>query len=312
MALLGLWLGAYANPTAERQQQTPPETLASETEHVEMGIVVKADAANAARGEIAAGDTLTNSLGMEFRRLPAGAFEMGGSAVPAYVASKFNLSIDGVNNEYPQHEVQIPRPFYLGIHEVTQRQYEAVMGDNVSRFQANDGSELPVERVSWHDAQEFCRRLGQLPPERQQARRYRLPTEAEWEYACRYRATDGFFACGDDLEVLAEHSWFKDNSLGRTHPVKSKAALPSGLFDMHGNVAEWCSDAYGRDYYAHSPRVEPTGPTGLHCVVRGGSFGSPAGRCRITHREHMPPATALSGVGFRVVVTFEEVDRRRP
>lgn len=136
------------------------------------------------------------------------------------------------------HVVQIQREFYLGATEVTQKQWKAVMRANPSRFKGDD---LPVENVSWDDVIEFCKKLSQ-----KEAKKYRLPTEAEWEYACR-AGTEMRFSTGDDEEELKKAGWFNGNSDKKTHPVGQKAPNAWGLYDMHGNVMEWCRDVY-KDY----------------------------------------------------------------
>jgi formylglycine-generating enzyme required for sulfatase activity len=203
----------------------------------------------------------TRTAGITLRRIPAGTFRMGSS--------------DGTSSEdeHPQHEVRITRPFYLGVTEVTQAQYEAVMGSNPSWFGATGGAkdkvagqptgQHPVENVSWLDAVKFCNKLSELEGRKPfyevngetvrvpdwKAPGYRLPTEAEWEYAC-----------GGDPPNLDEHAWFNANSGSVTHPVGKKLTNRFGLHDMHGNVWEWCWDSYDKDYCKQSPRDDPTGP----------------------------------------------------
>jgi formylglycine-generating enzyme required for sulfatase activity len=194
---------------------------------------------------------------------------------------------DARDNEKPQHRVRITLSFYLGIHEVTQAQYEAVMGNNPSYFSANGGGKdhvagqstdrHPVEKVSWPDAVTFSNKLSQkegLKPfyeiDGDKVRvtdsnrpGYRLPTEAEWEYACRANApTVPRYSFGGDAASLGEFAWFKDNSGGKTHPVGEKRSNGFGLFDMHGNAWEWCWDGYGENYYKDSPKDNPRGLDG--------------------------------------------------
>ena len=196
-------------------------------------------------------------------------------------------------DEGPRHRVNITQPFYMGKNEVTQAQYEAVMGENPS---AAKGADLPVETVSWQLAREFCRKLNEMV-----AREVRLPTEAEWEYACR-AGTRTMYSFGDDLDAIGEHAWYDGNSEGTPHPVGQKPANPWGLHDMHGNVREWCQDAYDAAYYARSPRSDPPGPaTGSTGVIRGGSWR----HSRITARcagRYGGVQGAVDYSGFRLVV----------
>jgi formylglycine-generating enzyme required for sulfatase activity len=163
---------------------------------------------------------------MKFRQIPAGTFTMGDAS--------------GDDDETP-HEVTLTKPFKMGVHEVTQAQYEQLMGTNPSEFK---GAENPVERVSWEDAVEFCRRLSELPAEKEAGHVYRLPTEAEWEYACRAGTTTNF-GFGDDDSEAGYYAWVFGNSDRKTHPVGNKLPNAWGLYDMHGNVREWCKDRAG-------------------------------------------------------------------
>jgi formylglycine-generating enzyme required for sulfatase activity len=179
----------------------------------------------------------SNTLGMEFKLLPGGTFTMGDA-------------------DYgPAHKVTLTQPFELGVYEVTQEQYEAVMGTNPGRYK---GPQNPVENVSWDDAVEFCRKLSELPAEKKAGYVYRLPTEAEWEYACRAGTTTAY-SFGDSESELGDYAWFDENSGETTHPVGEKKPNPWGLYDMHGNVYDWCQDWYG-DYPSGSI-TDPTGPT---------------------------------------------------
>jgi len=195
----------------------------------------------------------TNEVGMEFVLMPAGELLMGSPrGEPGREA-----------NERPQHEVRITRAFCIGAHEVTQEQYAAVMGRNPSKF---PGARNPVERVSWHDAVQFCARLSE-----KDGRTYRLPTEAEWEYACRAGSTTAY-SFGSDPPGLGDHAWHSGNSGEKPHEVGLKLPNAWGLYDMHGNVWEWCQDWY-EDGYRSRAAEDPTGPTsGSYRCVRGGSW----------------------------------------
>ena len=175
--------------------------------------------------------------------------------------------------------------------------------DFVARDQAGrDFRFPPVENVSWNDAQEFCRRLSALPAEQTAGRRYRLPTEAEWEYSARAGASDGPGAA-EAKSDLNEAAWHAGNSSDRPHPVGQKALNAWGLCDMYGNVAEWCADAYAADYYAKSPSEDPAGPAAAETrVFRGGSWNTPAADCRPAARASAKPDARSANVGFRVVL----------
>ena len=164
----------------------------------------------------------------------------------------------------------ITKPFYLGKYEVTQEQWEAVMGSNPSNFK---GPKNPVEQVSWDDCQEFLDKLNAKAGG--QGGKFVLPTEAQWEYACRAGST-GKFCFGDDEKQLGEYAWYDENSDSKTHPVGEKKPNAWGLYDMHGNVWEWCQDWYGA--YGAEAVDDPSGPTtGSGRVFRGGGWNNAAG-----------------------------------
>jgi formylglycine-generating enzyme required for sulfatase activity len=200
-------------------------------------------------------------------------------------------------NEGPQHEVVISKPFYMGVTEVTQAQYEAVMGTNPSNFK---GATNPVETVSWDDATEFCKKLSEKT---RQA--VRLPTEAEWEYACR-AGTATAFSFGDSDSALGDYAWYTSNSGSTTHPVGQKKPNSWDLYDMHGNVEEWCADWWGP--YPKGPVTDPSGPataSGAR-VLRGGSwynFDSDRFRCAIRYSLRDPTGRRRND-GFRCAMTL--------
>jgi len=219
-----------------------------------------------------------------------------------------------IDHERPAHRVRISKPFYMGVYEVTQEEYQKVMGDNPSEFQGNP--RLPVHGVSWHEAVRFCERLTALPSERSAGRRYRLPTEAEWEYACR-AGTRTAFHFGNSPDALDDYAWYnRTRELGPS-PIGRKKPNRWGLYDMHGNVAEWCSDWYCPKYYAISLTTDPKGPEGPERpfrtrVHRGGIYRFGCGLLRSSARRcHSPNRTGsdlldgieLPGIGFRVVMT---------
>ncbi len=244
----------------------------------------------------------TNDAGIRMVRIPAGELLMG----PPNDG-------DEASPRQPSHRVRISRAFYMGVHEVTQTQYEKVMGKNPSWFHKGtdgrervrgvDTSRFPVEMVSWHEAMEFCQRLTEMPGGRGSGRVYRLPTEAEWEYACRAGATEySRYAFGKSITGKANHSC-DSASAGRPVPVGSYPANAWGLHDMHGNVAEWCLDWFGETYYRDSPKDDPPGPkTGKWRVVRGGDYSTYAWGCRSVNRSAQPPDWRSQGLGFRVVM----------
>ncbi len=218
-----------------------------------------------------------DSIDMEFKLIPAGTFTMG----------------EGDD----AHEVTLTKSFKMGVHEVTQDQYEKVMGVNPSGFR---GADNPVKKVSWNDAVEFCRKLSELPSEKAAGNVYRLPTEAEWEYACRAGTTTKY-SFGDDESELGNYAWSLENSGDKTHPVGGKKPNAWGLYDMHGNVWEWCQDWYG-DYPSGSV-TDPSGATsGSDRVLRGGGSSLAAEHCRSTSRLWSRPTDRFSGFGFRVVL----------
>jgi formylglycine-generating enzyme required for sulfatase activity len=191
--------------------------------------------------------------------------------------------------------VRITRPFYLGKYEVTQAQWAAVMGDNPSTIKhaAN-----PVESVSWETTQLLLEQLSQ--EHANEGMKFVLPTEAQWEYACRAGTTTAWH-CGDDDEALAEFA----NSTGTPRPVGQLAANPWGLHDMHGNVWEWCADWYGEDYYSHSPSTDPRGsPTATRRVNRGGSWNGRVTFCRSPFRNWGSPGNGDANLGFRLAAVL--------
>jgi formylglycine-generating enzyme required for sulfatase activity len=248
--------------------------------------------------------TWTNSLGMKFVRIEPGKFSMGST---------------DFDNEKPRHLVEITRPFSLGDREVTQRQYLEVMGVNPSRFKGSD--DLPVEQVSWLDAVTFCNKLsakeGRTPCYRINGEQvtviagngYRLPTEAEWEYACRAGSTTRY-PFGDNEADLGEFAWFDGNAERKTHPVGQRRPNRWGLYDMLGNVWEWCQDGYDAGYYAVSPRAAPPGPSGASSrVFRGGGwYGYPAVGHTAYRRRSAPefPKFRNDCLGFRLAAVRSE------
>jgi serine/threonine protein kinase len=276
-------------------------------------------------------ESFENSIGMTFKLIPEGAFMMG---TP-------NESTDaGHSFEKPLHRARISKPFYLGVHEVTQAEYKAVMGQNPSHFAATgpgkdkiagqSTEQYPVEGVSWLNAVLFCNILSETEGKKPfyeidadairvpdwNGPGYRLPTEAEWEFACRSNAPAGArWSFGDSPSELGEYAWFSDNSDSQTHPVCQKKANGLGLFDMHGNVAEWCWDWYVADYYSRSTPNDPTGSIRASIVpvhvdgyracriFRGGNCMTEPGYTRSASRNWNAQEYRTLNVGFRLALS---------
>lgn len=229
---------------------------------------------------------LGNNVKMKLALIPAGKFMMGSP----------DSERDRINNEGPQREVTLSQPFYTGVTEVTQEQYEALMGKNPSNFK---GPTNPVEQVSWDDAVEFCKKLSEKT-----GKKVRLPTEAQWEYACR-AGSKTRFAFGDNDSDLGDYAWYTSNSENKTHQVAQKKPNAFGLYDMHGNVWEWCADWYA-DSYPSGKNTDPKGPdSGRDRVLRGGSWGVDPLRCRSAFRLGLEPDFRYYYFGFRVVLDLK-------
>jgi hypothetical protein len=199
-------------------------------------------------------------------------------------------------NEKPGHPVLISKAFYMGKYVVTQAQYEALIGANPSQFK---GAQLPVETVSWNDAKAYCEKLNALLAAH--AQEARLPTEAEWEYACRAGTRTRFYS-GDDDSDLDAVAWYDKNSGGKTHPVGGKKANVFGLYDMHGNVWQWCQDAYAENYEKLGATDPNKDAPGAARVLRGGSWDGDPEYCRSSYRGGDFPVFRIFNFGFRVVV----------
>ena len=260
---------------------------------------------------------ITNSIGMKLVLIPAGEFMMGAMAEDD----------GGGTEEKPRHKVKITKVFYLGIHEVTQGQFKAVMRYNPSFFArdgqgqkdavyldhskpgggkdklgaSDDADGFPVENVSWHEAKEFCEKLSALGDEKKSRRVYRLPTEAEWEYSCRAGDSSKKYHFGDEL--TGKQANFLDSRLRRTCSIGSYTPNAFGLHDMHGNVREWCSDWYDSNYYSKDNKDNPAGPTeGSSRMFRGGCWLSNASGCRSANRSMNKPTYRGLNLGFRVAL----------
>lgn len=261
--------------------------------------------------------TYINSIGMKLVRIPKGKFVMGS---PDSEEKRFQ--------DETQHDVTISRDFYMGAMEVTQEQWKKVMGENPSQFK---GDQLPVESINSELAISFCNKLSNMTAEKVAGRIYRLPTEAEWEYACRAGSKTSY-CFGDNSVPLSDYDWYADNSgivkldsgakfkmpedikeymswlkdnNCQTHNVGQKKPNAWGLHDMHGNISEWCADYY--DDYASRAEIDPKGPTeGSERVFRGGCWISGSSHCRSATRTRINPKQDSFLIGFRVVVDATE------
>jgi formylglycine-generating enzyme required for sulfatase activity len=282
---------------------------------------------------------IKNSIGMTLVRIPSGKFKMGSTraeraAILALLKKEKEEPAEWLKAEAPRHDVEITKEFWLAIYEVTQRQFEDVMGYNPSHFSRNgkgkpgvtyydhsqpgggkskvpeDTDNFPVENVSWEEATEFCKKLTSRSGEH--GRKYRLPTEAEWEYACRGGApTYQAYHFGNSISSKQANFNLKyplseadmDDYLERPCKVGSYEKNRFGLYDMHGNVWEWCADWFDKDYYGRSPAKDPPGPPrGADRVVRGGSWRFHNLLCRSAHRSKHSPTYRSRYLGFRVVL----------
>ena len=229
---------------------------------------------------------LGNKVTMKLVLIPSGKFMMG-SPKDEKVHKE---------NQSQQHEVILSKPFYMGIYDVTQEQYEQIMGKNPSYFK---GAQNPVERVTWDEAVEFCKKVSQKT-----GKTVSVPSESLWEYACR-AGSKARFSYGNDYDKLGDYAWYGKNSQGKTHPVGQKKPNAWGLYDMHGNVSQWCSDCYTGDF-SNAIKTDPTGPdSGEFRVLRGGSWviNDPWFCCSACRLWYGPDYRSVVGnnMGFRVV-----------
>jgi formylglycine-generating enzyme required for sulfatase activity len=224
----------------------------------------------------------TNTLAMKFVYIPAGNFIMGAVEI-----------IEDDNT--PTHKVTISKGFYLGIQEVTADQWYAVM----KQYPDDSRGKLPVANVSWQDVQAFIKKLNEL----EKTTKYRLPTEAEWEYAAR-AGTKGDFFFGTEAKKSLDYAWFFSHRGMKkvAHPVGEKKPNAWGLYDIYGNLIEWCQDWYDKGYYKKSPDRDPKGPaSGRWRVVRGGSFKEFLRKCCSVYRNAFGETDAFNSIGFRLV-----------
>jgi sulfatase modifying factor 1 len=237
-------------------------------------------------------ESITNSIGMTLNKIPAGTFIMGS---PEDEPERSDIE--------HQHRVTITKAFYIQTTEVTQEQWKSVMGTEPWKGQGSvkEGPNYPATFVSWNDAVAYCKKLSE-----KESKTYRLPTEAEWEYACR-AGTETRWSFGNDEKALGDYAWYRENADDidekYAHQVELKKPNAFGLYDMHGNVWEWCHDYYGKDYYKQSPEKDPTGPgSGSSRVLRGGSWSSHRSRDSRSAFRHRHDADYRNrSHGFRLV-----------
>ncbi len=279
-----------AAPEADQTQSlSPAVSPSSPTDPPQPPVVAPFDSDQAKAHQNAWADHLgvpvqtTNSIGMKLNLIPPGEFMMGSPEREA-----------GHQDDETQHLVKVTKPFYLSVYEVTQQQYERVMGNNSSK---SKGTTKSVAMASWNDAVAFCHKLSE-----QEGDQYRLPTEAEWEYACR-AGTTTIYSFGDDTRELPQYAWYNDNSNNSTHPVGELKPNPWGLYDMHGNVWEWCQDWYAA-YRSTEVLSDPKRPAqGVRRVLRGGVFFTRPAYLRAADRHNDLPVP-FHTYGFRVARTY--------
>ena len=281
----------------------------------------KGASSNEASGDTATAGQLTLDLGLDVSMklvlIPAGTFKMGNHDSPAETVKKVGGLEKNLVDEYPVHEVTISKPFYMGIYEVTQAQWKALMGTEPWKAERALGymrlqprpqgfDDYPVAFVDSYDAIEFCRKLS-----KKTGRTVSLPTEAQWEYACRAGTTTTFYF-GDDLSKLIDYGWYGGKGAGQkedyAHRVGQLKPNPWGLYDMHGNVWEFCRDWYDKDYYSRSPSVDPVNTKEIkNWCLRSGSFHSVPTVSRSAQRNSWTDTKAARyNLGLRVIVPADK------
>ena len=230
-------------------------------------------------------DVMTNSIGMKLVWMPTSTFQMG--------------SNNGYDNEKPVHSVNLTKGFWVGQYDVTQEEYQKVIGNNPSNFK---GSCNPVDQVSINDAVKFCTKLSQ-----KEGKIYALPTEAQWEYACR-AGSNANYCFGDTEGQLDDYAWYRGNSSGKTHPVGQKKPNAFGLYDMHGNVWEYCLDWYEEGFYGRNMNADPLNKNygdKKFRILRGGSWTDLNFHCRSANRSIYVPGYTSYSIGFRVLIVSD-------
>ena len=231
-------------------------------------------------------EIVTNSVGIKLAYIPPGKFTMGSPETePGRVANE------------TQRNVKIEQGFRIGVTEVTQKQWQLIMGTNPAFFQGDD---LPIEQVTWHEAVEFCQRLSE-----KEKKRYRLPTEAEWEYACRAGTATVYYS-GKDKDMLDAVGWYVENSGNQSHPVGRKQPNAWGLYDMHGNVSEWCAERLPDDKEGDSRSAQLSSEENALRDLRGGSWGLNASDCRSASRLRNAGTSRYFDLGLRVVCDLDD------
>ncbi len=285
--------GSASQPNRQAAAEAPPSPLRARSSGSD---AKRRSATEQSESDTSAEVSQRKSMDLDLKLIPAGEFMMGSPESDNSARS----------TEQPQHPVKLTQPFYLGIHVVTQGQYATVMEDRPwhGREHVIDHPDCPATYVTWDDALAFCRKLGE-----QDGADYRLPSEAQWEYACRCGDAT-IYSFGNGAAELGEHAWYDGNAwdIGEAYPhaVGLKRPNPWGIYDMHGNVWEWCSDYWSTEYEANEV-TDPTGPAyGNSRVLRGGSFGGDASGCRSAVRGGSRPDMRSNNTGFRVTRTCNE------
>ena len=266
-----------------------------------------ADASAETATTLKTGDVITNSVGMKLGVVPPGEFQMGSP-----------MTEEKRSGDEAPHRVRLTKPLFIGVYEVTQAEFQQVMETNPSGI--TDSDRLPVQNVSWEQAVAFCRKLSELPEEKAAGRTYRLPTEAEWEYACRAgsRTPTSFGLAIGSVQANFDGNYpygaaATGSFVGKPQAAGSYEANAWGLYDMHGNVWEWCNDWYAADYYTMSASEDPQGPeTGISHVIRGGSWYNFGYVVRSAYRSEFTPPLEANIYGFRVVASFGTGDTFEP
>jgi formylglycine-generating enzyme required for sulfatase activity len=255
----------------------------TDSDDVSIDEVDAGSAADMEPEEVADDSTLTNSIGMEFVMIESGDFIMGSPDDELY----------SDKDERPTRQVTVSSDFYIGVYEVTQQEWKKVMGTEPFDFKGNN---LPADKISWSDAIKFIEQLNKM----EETDSYRLPTEAEWEYAAR-AGTNTAYSFGSEETELSQYAWFDENSEDETHSVGMKEANPWGLYDVHGNLAEWVMDEYHSNYQ-NAPSDSRVWEGGVdRRVIRGGSWDNAAENCRSGQRESMGAGSRNNYIGFRIV-----------
>ena len=233
----------------------------------------------------------TNPTGMKFQLIPPGEFDMG---------------VKDGDKDAPLHRVRLTEPFYLGTYEVTREEWEKITKHKQSNY--FPGARQPINYIKWYDSQNFLAKLNKAEGITNSVAMYRFPTEAEWEYAARAGTKTRYYT-GDTEADLDKAGWYEKNSGGATHPVGEKAPNAFGLYDMLGNVWEWCGDFYDPEYYTKSPPENPPGQKGEYpyeyTILRGGSFAFSANFCTTWHRDHSEAERTFKHIGLRVALPIK-------